>query len=165
MPPWCRWHTDKKENQIFLIYKEIQNVAYAKSYMTNSLLMYGPYLRVSLYIRKPFLICDFATASFWISSYMRKILFYFLSVHTGRCKGAAGGGGGGGERSLQWGYSATGYRQGAVSFYHIHREGEQSQYLSANGAAAVSPMRLNKMPRQATSLCKDDSLDLFGALV
>ncbi len=30
--------TDKKENKIFLIYKEIQNGAVAKSYMTNSLL-------------------------------------------------------------------------------------------------------------------------------
>jgi hypothetical protein len=35
--------TDKKENQIFLIYKEIQNGAVAKSYMTNGLLMRRPY--------------------------------------------------------------------------------------------------------------------------
>jgi hypothetical protein len=33
--------TDKKENQIFLIYKEILNGAVAKSYMTNGLLIYG----------------------------------------------------------------------------------------------------------------------------
>ncbi len=33
-------HTDKKENQIFLIQKEIQNGAVAKSSMTNGLLMY-----------------------------------------------------------------------------------------------------------------------------
>jgi hypothetical protein len=33
--------TDKKENQIFLIYKEIQSGAVAKSYMTNDLLIYG----------------------------------------------------------------------------------------------------------------------------
>ncbi len=33
-------YTDKKENQIFLIYKEIQNGAVAKSYMTNGLLIY-----------------------------------------------------------------------------------------------------------------------------
>ncbi len=32
--------TDKKENQIFLIYKEIQNGAVAKSYMTNGLLIH-----------------------------------------------------------------------------------------------------------------------------
>jgi hypothetical protein len=31
----------KKENTIFLIYKEIQNGAVAKSYMTNDLLIYG----------------------------------------------------------------------------------------------------------------------------
>ncbi len=34
-------YTDKKENQIFLIYKEIQSGAVAKSYMTNGLLIYG----------------------------------------------------------------------------------------------------------------------------
>jgi hypothetical protein len=34
-------HTDKKENHIFLIYKEIQSGAVAKSYMTNGLLIYG----------------------------------------------------------------------------------------------------------------------------
>jgi hypothetical protein len=31
----------KKENQIFLKYKEIQNGAVAKSYMTSGLLIYG----------------------------------------------------------------------------------------------------------------------------
>jgi hypothetical protein len=34
-------HTDKKENQILLIYREIQSGAVAKSYMTNGLLIYG----------------------------------------------------------------------------------------------------------------------------
>jgi hypothetical protein len=34
-------HTDKKENQIVLIYREIQSGAVAKSYMTNGLLIYG----------------------------------------------------------------------------------------------------------------------------
>jgi hypothetical protein len=33
--------TDKKENRIFLIYKEIQNGAVAKSYVTNAFLIYG----------------------------------------------------------------------------------------------------------------------------
>jgi hypothetical protein len=32
--------TDKKENKIFLIYKEIQSGAVAKSYMTNGLLIH-----------------------------------------------------------------------------------------------------------------------------
>ncbi len=34
-------YTDKKENQTFLIYKEIQNGAVANAIMTNSLLIYG----------------------------------------------------------------------------------------------------------------------------
>ncbi len=52
-------HTDKKS----YIYKEIQSRPVAKSYMTNGLLIYmGKYLRISSYIRKPFLIYDFATA-------------------------------------------------------------------------------------------------------
>jgi hypothetical protein len=34
-------YTDKKENQNFPIYKEIQDGAVAKSYMTNGLLIYG----------------------------------------------------------------------------------------------------------------------------
>ena len=41
----------------------------------------GKYFRISSYIRKPFLIYDFATAPLWISLYMRKIWFTFLSVH------------------------------------------------------------------------------------
>ena len=40
------------------------------------------YLRISSYIRKPFLIFDFATAPLWISLYMRKIWFSFFSVYT-----------------------------------------------------------------------------------
>ncbi len=65
------------------MYKEIQNGAIAKSYMTNGLLIQymGKYLRIYSYIRKPFLIYDFATAPFWISLHMRKIWFSFLSVY------------------------------------------------------------------------------------
>ena len=37
---WYGHHTDKKENQNFPIYKEIQNGAVAKSYITNGLLIY-----------------------------------------------------------------------------------------------------------------------------
>ena len=55
-------YTDKKENQIFLIHKEIQNGAVAKSYMTNGIPLYiVKYLRIFIYIRKPFLIYDLAT--------------------------------------------------------------------------------------------------------
>ena len=52
-----RPHTDKKENQIFLICKEIQNRAVAKSYMTNGLLIYGELFEHFLIysIRKHFL--------------------------------------------------------------------------------------------------------------
>ncbi len=78
--PACPF-TDKKENKIFLIYEEIlrdraQSMHIwltASSYMMN-------YLRISSYIRKPFLIYDFATDPIWISIHMRKILFSFLSV-------------------------------------------------------------------------------------
>jgi hypothetical protein len=34
------YYTDKKENQIFLIYKEIQSGAVAKSYMRKDFLIY-----------------------------------------------------------------------------------------------------------------------------
>jgi hypothetical protein len=53
LDPKC---TDKKENQIFLIYKEIQSGAVAKSYMANGLLIYGEIFVHSSYIRKPFLM-------------------------------------------------------------------------------------------------------------
>ncbi len=39
------------------------------------------YLRISPFIRKPFLIYDFAPDPFWISLYMKKNLFSFLTVH------------------------------------------------------------------------------------
>ncbi len=39
---------------------------------------------ISPYMRRPLVIYDFATAPFWISLYMRKIWFSFLSVHV--CK-------------------------------------------------------------------------------
>ncbi len=58
-------YTDKKENQIFLIYKEVKSGAVAKSYMTNGLLIYWEIFEhfiISSYFRKPFLIYDFATA-------------------------------------------------------------------------------------------------------
>jgi hypothetical protein len=37
-------HTDKKENKNFLLYKEIQMGAVAKSYMTNGLIIYLSYI-------------------------------------------------------------------------------------------------------------------------
>jgi hypothetical protein len=47
----------------------------------------GKYLRISSYIRKPFLINDFATTPLWISLYIRKIWYSFLSVQGRIIKG------------------------------------------------------------------------------
>jgi hypothetical protein len=68
-------YTDKKENQIFLIYKEIQSGAVAKSYMRKGFLIYEEMRKYFPYLRRPLVIYpyDFATAPFWISLYMRKI--------------------------------------------------------------------------------------------
>jgi hypothetical protein len=55
--------TDKKENQIFLIYKETRSGAVPKSYMSKNFLIYeemGKYFPV----RRPIVIYDFATAPF-----------------------------------------------------------------------------------------------------
>ncbi len=41
----------------------------------------GKNLRISSFIREPFLIYDFAPDPIWISLYMKKILFSFLSVY------------------------------------------------------------------------------------
>jgi hypothetical protein len=47
-------HTDKKENQVFLIYKKIQSGAVAKSYMTNGLLIYVEiFLHLLIYQEAP----------------------------------------------------------------------------------------------------------------
>ncbi len=73
------------------------------------------YLQISSYIRKPFLIHDFATAPFWISLHMRKILFSFLSVYKR-------GEGGGVDRShgLPGILRGGGRGRGGWSFY-LHR--------------------------------------------
>jgi hypothetical protein len=56
------WYSAQIKNKIkiFFIYKEIQKGAVAMSYMTKG----TKYLRNSSYLRKPFLIYDFATAPF-----------------------------------------------------------------------------------------------------
>jgi hypothetical protein len=59
--------TDKKENQIFLLYEEIRNGAVAKAYMTNGLLIYD-------LIFAHFLIYDFATTPFLI------LILFFINV-------------------------------------------------------------------------------------
>jgi hypothetical protein len=62
-------HTDKKENLIFLIYKEIQNGAIAKSYIRNrkGFLIYEEMRNIHPYMKRPLVIYDFATAPFRIS--------------------------------------------------------------------------------------------------
>ncbi len=73
-------YTDKKENKIFLIYKEIKrDRVQSHLWLTASSYM-GKNLPISSYIRNPFLIYDFAPDPIWFSLYMRKILFSFLSV-------------------------------------------------------------------------------------
>jgi hypothetical protein len=63
-------YTDKKENQIFLIYKKIQRGAVAKSYMRKGFLIYEemrkyfPILYSVQYMRWPLVIYDVATAPF-----------------------------------------------------------------------------------------------------
>jgi hypothetical protein len=49
-------HTDKKEKKIFLIYKEIQSGAVAKSYMRKGFLIYEE-------MRKYFPICEEAVSN------------------------------------------------------------------------------------------------------
>jgi hypothetical protein len=76
--------TDKKENKIFLIYKEIHMGSVAKSYMRQGFLIHEEMRKyLVIYIRRSLVIYDFATDPVWISLYKRKILFSFLSVHGG----------------------------------------------------------------------------------
>jgi hypothetical protein len=77
-------YTDKNENKIFLIYKEIQMEAVSKSYMRKGFLIYEEKLNyIVIYedLRRPLVIYDFATAPFWIFLYMRKILFSFYQCN------------------------------------------------------------------------------------
>jgi hypothetical protein len=54
-------YTDKKEKKIFLKYRELQSGAVAKSYMRKGFLIYEE-MRIPLYMRRPLVIYDFATA-------------------------------------------------------------------------------------------------------
>ncbi len=51
-----------KEKKIFLIYKEIQNGAVAKSYMRKGFLLYEEMRKSFPNMRRPLVIYDFATA-------------------------------------------------------------------------------------------------------
>jgi hypothetical protein len=56
--------TDKKENKIFLIYKEIQSGAVAKSYMRKGFLIYEEMRKYFPIHEEALVIYDFATAPF-----------------------------------------------------------------------------------------------------
>jgi hypothetical protein len=74
--------TDKKENQIFLIYKVIQSGAVAKSYMRKGFLIYMRKCEnISPYMRRPLVIYDFATAPFLnFLIYEENLIFFFISA-------------------------------------------------------------------------------------
>jgi hypothetical protein len=74
-------YTDKKENQIFLIYKEIHNGAVAKPYMTNGSSCMFKYFCIFHILGSPSSYI-YATAPFRISLYRRKIFFSFLSAYS-----------------------------------------------------------------------------------
>jgi hypothetical protein len=75
-------HTDEEEKKVFFIYEELQMGAVAKSYMRKGFLIFEEMRKyLVIYGRRPLVKNDFATAPFWITLYMRKILFSFLSVH------------------------------------------------------------------------------------
>ncbi len=73
--------TDKKENRIFFICKEIQSGAVAKSYMTNSLLIYGEiFAHFPIYEEAlPHIwLCNCFTLNFLI--YEDNFIFFFINV-------------------------------------------------------------------------------------
>jgi hypothetical protein len=67
----------KKEKKIYLIYKEIQSGAVAKSYMRKGFL-----INISPYMRRPLVIYDFATACSILNILMYEeiLIFFFISL-------------------------------------------------------------------------------------
>jgi hypothetical protein len=82
---WCIVYTDKKKKIKFSSYirKFRRERLHSHIWLRASSNM-TKYLCISLYIRKPFLLYDFSTASVWISLYMRKITFSFISGYRRR---------------------------------------------------------------------------------
>jgi hypothetical protein len=54
--------------------------AVAKSYMRKGILIYKEIRKYLIILRRPLVTYDIAASPFWISLYMRKIFFSFLSV-------------------------------------------------------------------------------------
>ncbi len=76
-------YTDKKRNEIFLIYLWYSDGISCIVIYEEGLphIQYGEIRNyLTTYTRRPFLIYDFATDPIWSSLYMRKIFFSFLSV-------------------------------------------------------------------------------------
>jgi hypothetical protein len=73
--------TDKKENQIFLIYKDIQNGAVAKSHMRKGFLIYEE-------MRKYFTVYEETVSHIWLCNcsilsfleYKENLIFFFINV-------------------------------------------------------------------------------------
>ncbi len=73
----------KYTDKIFLIYKEIQSGAVAKSYMRKGFLIYEEMRKyISLYIRTPlvilYIVCNCSTLNFLI--YEEHFIFFFISI-------------------------------------------------------------------------------------
>jgi hypothetical protein len=66
----CIRHTDKKETQIFLIYKEIQSGAVAKSYMGKGFLIYEEMRQYFPIYEEPLVLYDFALIFFFIRAFL-----------------------------------------------------------------------------------------------
>ncbi len=96
----------------------------AASYMVK-------YFRISLYIRKPFSIFDFATAPLRISLFMRQIFFVFISVNTDGESAPAGDNAVGSRLSLEEG---GGQRYGLHKVRPLQRGGQLKQRHSRRGA-------------------------------
>ncbi len=81
----CHWY-ECNLSASTLIKKKNKFSSYIRKFRMEQLrshiwLTASSYLRISSNIRQPFLIYDFATAPLWISLYMRKSWFSFLSVY------------------------------------------------------------------------------------
>jgi hypothetical protein len=82
--PGLALHTDKKENKIFLSYKEIQSGAVAKSYMRKGFLIYEEIKKMCKYF--PIYeeavshkwLCNCSTLKFLI--YEENLIFFFISA-------------------------------------------------------------------------------------
>jgi hypothetical protein len=71
-------YTNKKENQIFLIYKEIQSGAVVKSYMRKGFVIYEEMSKYSPNMRRPLQLCNCSILNFLIHE--ENLIFFFISV-------------------------------------------------------------------------------------